>query len=84
MIFRSSTKKEVIVLAKEEIEDVYKRLVEKKSVPSKNQTTFRTYCVATLMYMHNQSAKSIVEFKVSKCFLTFAYRHTDLDKVLVV
>lgn len=75
VIFRSSTnpKKDVIDLAKPEVEDVYKRLVEKKSVPTKNQTTMRTYCVAILMYMHNQSPKRIAEFKVSKCFLTSAF-----------
>ncbi|XP_057193577.1 uncharacterized protein LOC130556512 isoform X2 [Triplophysa rosa] len=75
----SSSKKEVIALAKAEIEDVYKRLVEKKRVASKNQTTFRNYCVATLMYMHNQSPKSIVEFKVQD----WNNRRQEGDKVLL-
>ncbi|XP_056606191.1 uncharacterized protein LOC130424505 isoform X3 [Triplophysa dalaica] len=76
---KSSTKKKVIVLAKVEMEDVYKRLVEKKSVPSKNQTTFRNYCVATLLYMHKQSPKSIVEFKVQD----WNNRRQDGDNVLL-
>lgn len=57
---------EILAVAEVEMGDICKRLCEQKGVPEKSKTVFRSFCLATLMWVHHQPPSAIKEFKVRK------------------
>lgn len=45
--------------------EVSNRLCQNKGVPTKTKTDFRSFCLATMMWVHHLGPTSIKEFKVS-------------------
>lgn len=51
-------------LVREEMADIVSRLRKDKVVSSSRKTSLRHYCVATMILLHQQSAKSVIDFTV--------------------
>ncbi|XP_016348542.1 uncharacterized protein LOC107693605 [Sinocyclocheilus anshuiensis] len=70
---------EILALAEEDMGEVSNRLSQHKGVPAKTKTVFRSFCLATMMWVHHLGPASIKEFKVQE----WNDRATEGDGVVV-
>ncbi|KAK7116906.1 hypothetical protein R3I94_023260 [Phoxinus phoxinus] len=66
--FRSAAilESEILALTEEEMGEVCNRLCQDKGVPPKTKTDFRSFCLATMMWVHHLGPTNIKEFKVQQ------------------
>jgi hypothetical protein len=69
---------EILTLSQEEMGEVSNSLCQGKGVPPKNKTDFRSFCLATMMWVHHLGPTSIKEFKVSKLLTYFIRVQTQI------
>ncbi|KTF95408.1 hypothetical protein cypCar_00037723 [Cyprinus carpio] len=62
----ASQESELLALIEEDMGEVSKRLSQHKRVPAKTKTVFRSFCLATVMWVHHLGPTSIKEFKVQE------------------
>lgn len=70
---------EILALTEEDMGEVSSRLRQHKGVPAKTKTVFRSFCLATMMWVHHLGPTSIKEFKVQE----WNDRVTEGDGVIV-
>ncbi len=69
---------EILSLTEEDMGEVSNRLSQLKGVPSKTKTDFRSFCLATMMWVHRLGPTSIKEFKVSSPVTYFRHVQTQI------
>ncbi|XP_016107798.1 uncharacterized protein [Sinocyclocheilus grahami] len=62
----ASQESEILALAEEDMAEVSNHLSQHKGVPAKSKTDFRSFCLATMMWVHHLGPASIKEFKVQE------------------